>query len=189
MNDDRFESYSALLDGELESAEEKRLLDQLADDHQARNRIGRYGLIADGLRGEPVRVDALSVADAVRKRLQQEPVVLAPRPQRKPARPAWWQPAAGIAIAASVALVAVGLMPRLLSDAPEAGSAPVQVVGVPAIQAMPVSATTGTHWSQSRPEQESRLNRYLAEHNEFATQGGLPGIVPYATFVSYDGKE
>jgi sigma-E factor negative regulatory protein RseA len=174
MNDNRFESYSALLDGEADPLEEKRLLEELVDDPQ--------------MRGEPVKVDALSVADAVRARLQREPAVLAPQQRSKPARPAWWQPASGIAIAASVALVAVGLMPRLLSDTPEAGSAPVQVVGVPAAPAV-LASSPGTHWSESRPEQESRLNRYLAEHNEFATQGGLPGIVPYASFVSYDGQE
>lgn len=188
MSDDKLEGYSALLDGESAPLDEKRLLSELADDPQSRARLGRYSLIAEGLRGEPVRVDALSVADVVRERLQREPVILAPPQRSKPTRPAWWQPAAGIAIAASVALVAVGLMPRLLSESPDAGSAPVQVVGVPAAQPVLVSSP-GTHWSQSRPEQESRLNRYLAEHNEFATQGGLPGIVPYATFVSYDGKE
>jgi sigma-E factor negative regulatory protein RseA len=188
MNDDRYEAYSALLDGEAKSLEEKRLLSELADDPQSRARLGRYSMIAEGLRGEPVRVDALSVVDAVREQLQREPVILAPPQHSKPVRPGWWQPAAGIAIAASVALVAVGLMPRLLSESPEAGSSPVQVVGIPATQPVLVSAP-GSHWSQSGPEQESRLNRYLAEHNEFATQGSLPGIVPYATFVSYDGKE
>jgi sigma-E factor negative regulatory protein RseA len=188
MNDDKYEAYSALLDGEIETAEQQRLLDELAADPQARGRLGRYSLIAEGLRGEPVRADALAVMDAVRERLQREPAILAPAQRGKPLRPRWWQPAAGIAIAASVALVAVGLMPRLLSESPEAGSSPVQVVGVPATQPVLV-ATPGTHWSRSRPEQESQLNRYLAEHNEFATQGGLPGIVPYATFVSYDGEE
>lgn len=186
MNDDKFEAYSALLDGE---ADAQQLLGELAEDHEGRARLARYGLIAEGLRGEPVRVDALSVADAVQARLQREPAILAPQAVVKKRRPIWWQPAAGIAIAASVALVAVGLMPQLLSDAPEAVSTPVQVVGVPTAPPVLVSSSQGTHWTQSGPEQEDRLNRYLVEHNEFATQGGLPGIVPYATFVSYDGKE
>lgn len=188
MNEDRFEAYSALLDGEAETQEHKRLLADIGDDAEVRARLARYSLIGEGLRGEPVRVDALSVADAVRERLQREPAILAPRPQAAPARPAWWQPVAGLAIAASVALVAVGLVPRLLSDAPEGAATPVQVVGTPNEQPLLVSSP-GTHWSDSRPDQENRLNSYLADHNEFATQGSVPTIVPYATFVSYDGKE
>jgi sigma-E factor negative regulatory protein RseA len=186
MNDDRFEAYSALLDGEADTQEHKRLLAEL--DAGARARLARYSLIGDGLRGEAVRMDALSVADAVRERLQREPVILAPKAQQKPSRPSWWQPVAGLAIAASVALVAVGLVPRLLSDAPEGAATPVQVVGNPSAQPLLV-ASPGTHWSDSRPEQENRLNSYLADHNEFATQGSVPTIVPYATFVSYDSKE
>jgi sigma-E factor negative regulatory protein RseA len=64
----------------------------------------------------------------------------------------------------------------------------VQVVGVPVAPPVLVSSG-GTHWTGSQPEEEDRLNRYLADHNEFATQGSLQGIVPYATFVSYDNKE
>lgn len=189
MSDDKLEDYSALLDGESEASDQKPLLDALAEDSEARARLGRYSMIGDALRGEQPQVDALSVADAVRERLQREPVILAPSrsgKRREPAR--WWQPAAGLAIAASVALVAVGIVPRLLSDAPESTPAPVQVVGVPAVQPVLVSSP-GTHWTDSRPEQEERLNSYLADHNEFATQGAVPTIVPYATFVSYDGKE
>lgn len=188
MSDDKYEAYSALLDGEADPLEQKSLLDALAEDRVARERLGRYSMIGDGLRGEAVKVDALTVADAVRERLQREPVILAPQISRESARSRWWQPATGIAIAASVALVAVGLAPRLMTDSPEATPAAVQVVGVPAPQAVLVYSP-GTHWSDSRPDQEERLNRYLADHNEFATQGGVPAIVPYATFVSYDGKK
>lgn len=191
MSDDKLEAYSALLDGESDPAEHKPLLDRLADNPDARARLARYRLIGDGLRGEPVRADVLGVADAVRERLRREPVVLAPPPQRAmPRVPRWWQPAAGLAIAASVALLAIGLMPRLVSDVPDQVPATVQVVGVPAATPVFVSGT-GTHWTHSNQasEQESRLTRYLADHSEVATRTGMPGIVPYASFVSYDGKE
>jgi sigma-E factor negative regulatory protein RseA len=188
MKDSKTEGYSALLDGESDPHEHKLLLDDLAADAETRARLGRYSMIGEGLRGEPVRVDALSIADAVRERVHREPAILAPASPDLKARRSWRQPLAGLAIAASVAMVAVGLIPKLLSDSPEGGSQPVQVVGVPAVQPVLVSSP-GTHWSDSRPEQEDRINRYLADHNEFATQSGMPGIVPYATFVSYDGKE
>lgn len=189
MSDDKLEAYSALLDGESELAEHKPLLDALAEDAAARAQLARYRLIGDGLRGEPIRPDALDIADRVRERLQREPVVLAPRP--RPAVPRirrWWQPAAGVAIAASVALLAVGLVPRLVGDAPQQAPATVQVVGVPVASPVFVSST-GTHWSHTKPMPEGRLTRYLADHSEVASQTGMPGIVPYASFVSYDGEE
>jgi sigma-E factor negative regulatory protein RseA len=194
MSDPRLEAYSAMLDGEGEVAQQPSLLAALANDDDSRARLARYRLIGDGLRGEPVRVDALGIADAVRERLQREPVVLAPPASQPPAArhmPRWWQPAAGLAIAASVALVAVGLLPRILSQTPEA-PASVQVVGVPVAPPVFVSDNSygpGTHWVHSEPAHDARLTRYLADHSEVATQTGMPGIVPYASFVSYDGKE
>ncbi len=189
VTDTRLEAFSELLDGETDAAMHKSLLDDLADDRDARARLARYRLIGDALRGEDTRVDALGMADRVRDRLQREPVVLAPHPARAvPRIPRWWQPAAGLAIAASVALLAVGLVPRLIGDAPDAAPASVQVVGVPVASPVFVSATD-TQWSHSEPVQESRLTTYLADHSEAASQTGMPGIVPYASFVSYDGEK
>lgn len=192
MSDDKREAYSALLDGESELSEQKSLLDTLANDAEARASLARYRMIGDGLRGEEVHIDALCIADRVRLQLQREPVVLAPRTRRViPRIPHWWQPAAGLAIAASVALLAVGLMPMLFTDSPEQAPATVQVVGVPVASPVFVStATSGaTQWTHSAPEQESRLTSYLADHSEVASQSGMPGIVPYASFVSYDGEK
>lgn len=195
MSDAKREGYSALLDGEVDDAEQQALLAAIGDDARIRPSLARYRLIGDGLRGEPVRPEALGVADAVRERLQREPVVLAPLPARsaRQVRPRWWQPAAGLAIAASVALVAVGLMPRMLSDSAET-PASVQVVGVPVAPPMLVSDSAsrpapGTHWVHSEPGEDDRLTRYLADHTEMATHTGMPGIVPYASFVSYDGQQ
>ena len=64
----------------------------------------------------------------------------------------------------------------------------VQVVGVPAVSPVFVSSTT-PQWSNSDATQESRLSSYLADHSEEASQTGIPGIVPYASFVSYDGQK
>lgn len=189
IKDPKLEAFSELLDGESASSTHKSLLDALADDGVARASLARYRMIGDVLRGEDTRCDALGIADRVRDRLQREPVVLAPRPAKATPRiPRWWQPAAGLAIAASVALLAVGLVPRLISDSPDAAPASVQVVGVPVASPVFVSAT-GTHWRHSEPAQESRLTTYLADHSEAASQTGMPGIVPYASFVSYDGEK
>jgi len=47
----------------------------------------------------------------------------------------------------------------------------------------------GTRWKNlARPATENKLNKYLMDHSEYATQGAVSGVVPYATFVGYDAR-
>ena len=48
----------------------------------------------------------------------------------------------------------------------------------------------GTRWKNlAQPTVESKLNRYLVNHSEYATQAGVGGVTPYATFVGYDSAQ
>lgn len=40
--------------------------------------------------------------------------------------------------------------------------------------------------SQPSKDLETELNQFLIEHSEYTNQAGMPGLVPYATFVVYD---
>jgi sigma-E factor negative regulatory protein RseA len=44
----------------------------------------------------------------------------------------------------------------------------------------------GTRWGVKTPEIESKLNDYLVNHQEYAPTAGMKGMLPYASFVSYD---
>jgi len=93
MNDKTNERISALLDGQLGRFESRRWTDELVKDDQLSDRMTRYQLIGDALRGElPERLMA---------QLDPEPVIQAQQ-QRE-----WKKPVTGLAIAASVALVSV----------------------------------------------------------------------------------
>jgi sigma-E factor negative regulatory protein RseA len=51
-------------------------------------------------------------------------------------------------------------------------------------------AQDGTRWELlKKPAVESRLNAYLVNHQERSPASNIKGIMPYATFVSYDGKK
>ncbi|VAX09933.1 Sigma factor RpoE negative regulatory protein RseA [hydrothermal vent metagenome] len=51
-------------------------------------------------------------------------------------------------------------------------------------------SSIGTHWNnQPEPAVQNKLNKYLADHSEYAIQGGMTGMVPYATFVGYDARQ
>ena len=47
---------------------------------------------------------------------------------------------------------------------------------------------TGTYWSLQRPEMENKLNGYLIEHQQYAPSSSMKGMLPYASFVSYDAR-
>lgn len=190
MSDRQREGLSALLDGEIHDDEIEVVLDRLRQDETMAATLARYSLIGHGLRGEAVHRQALDIHTAVSRRLQAEPPILAaPRPAEVLTHPRWWRPAAGLAIAASVAALAVALVPQVVQQDPATPAFDVVVQSAPATPVLvPVSAQQQTRWTHGQPEIESKLNAYLADHNEFAGQGSVTGLIPYASFVSYDGK-
>ncbi|MCP3870828.1 MAG: sigma-E factor negative regulatory protein [Gammaproteobacteria bacterium] len=196
MNNDIEEQLSALLDDEL-------LIDHISDtsarissSDELRGAWDRYHLIGDVMRGEGVRLTGPSVADLVKRQLQSEPPILAAPKQsipKKPKQSNWLRPAAGAALAASVAVVAVYSLQSPTGPGPMGTDN--RVAGIPAGNARitPAAATdrneirSGTRWKNlSEPGLESRLNRYLVNHNEYASPGGVNGLLPYTSFVSYD---
>lgn len=97
MTTKRSTEISALFDGELEAHEVRAAIKASLNDA---DRWRMYGLIGDGLRGEPV--DAPDMTASVMARISEEPVVLAPRNLKPRQR---HHPL--LALAASIAGVAV----------------------------------------------------------------------------------
>ena len=67
---------SLLLDGELEAAEVKTALDEVAADARLRDRYTLYGLAADALRGNPIPDDGFSIR--IFERMKREGVKIEP---------------------------------------------------------------------------------------------------------------
>ena len=186
MTNDTEERLSALIDSELSPALTTDTLAHLKQSSTLRKTWDRYHLIGDAMRGEGVRLSAEGVAETVREQVLKEPAIVAsPVPFKLPKkfRHRALRPLAGAAIAASVAAVAVFTLPRLTGELPAAG--PVQVVSK-ARPPVPYTSQIGTRWKNlAEPALESKLNRYLENHSEYASSGGM-GVVPYSAFVSYD---
>lgn len=188
------QKISALLDDDLTRGERSSLLGKISTDLQARETWERYHLIGDAIRGEPVNLAARDISARVSRQLMDEPTVLSPGFARKRVfQPSRWQtPLAGAAIAAGVAALTVILLPQLQTrDAPIQATATVASQAVqPALQptVRPTFVTAGDgQWKNlSEPEMQSRLNRYLIDHSEFASSQGMKGVLPYASFVTYD---
>ncbi|OQX31054.1 MAG: hypothetical protein B0D96_01965 [Candidatus Sedimenticola endophacoides] len=191
MTDDRKEQISALTDDELAPREMAELLDSLSANEELRGAWSRYNLIGDVLRGEHA-VHPGGMAERVRDQVALEPAIIAQpamggseTAQKRPARVRWLRPAAGLAAAASVAAITLFNIPGFQGDRLE--EAPLRLAGAP--ESYTMEAGNGTRWRNlSHPGVESKLNRYLVEHSEYAAPAGLSGVMPYATFVSYDAN-
>ena len=185
------EQISAFLDNELIAHEVERTLDRIGAQPGLRQAWDRYHLIGDVIRGEGVRLSSGGIADGVRQHIESEPTILsAPAPQRgwRKQRPGqWMRPAAGAALAASVAAFAVMVLPEFTASTPE--TEPRQVARAPAPSGGLFLERTGTRWKNlEQPGVESKLNRYLVEHSEYASARGMTGVLPYTSFVSYDTR-
>ncbi len=190
MKDKLKEQISALLDNELSDTEADSVLTQLTQQPELRQEWDRYHLIGDVMRGEPIQLQAHEISGRVRQLLDSEPAIIS-RPKRSnPSvwKSGWIKPAAGAALAASVATVAVITSPGFFGQGesmqPQLTASNINTESPPIFQ-----TASGTHWNNlKQPAMESRLNGYLVDHSEYASPGAGIGVMPYATFVGYDTK-
>lgn len=178
------EMVSALTDDEVPSAELELLLRRVSRDPELKACWGRYQLIGECVRGDIAASADLSLADRVRAALEDEPAVAA-------RGPSWLKSAAGLAIAASVAMVAVFTM-QPHDTGISAGNAPSEVVpmaaSTPAATPVNYGSISGVRWNQGPAEVQTQLNNFLVNHNEYAGGLGRQGMLPYMHIAAYDSQ-
>ncbi len=190
------ELLSALMDGELSAAEQARAFERLQNDPSLQRRWARYHAVRAALTTGASRLSP-DFAERVGRAREREPAVLAPRRIRGTAR-TWLRPVAGVAIAAGVALVAIGGLSLLRGPAPQA---PVTVADN-ATQGLsgsgeaggdgvaPVAVTTLSGISDAQRERvRQRMMLYLATHSEYADVGDLPTVVPHGRLGSLNAGQ
>jgi sigma-E factor negative regulatory protein RseA len=193
QDDPRHEALSAMADGEASPHEAEQLCAAWRDDAEARGRWHTYHLIGDVLRSDelaarPARDEAF--LHALRQRMAEQPVVLAPSPAAAPtssiaARRRWMRWAAPGAVAAGFVAVA-GVLVVARQGAPGFDASTLASRGDAAPAAVRVAAPTGTTpVAQPAPIvvsgpllRDARLDRYLSAHRGAAAGGvalGVPG--------------
>lgn len=154
------EQLSALADDELSPAELDLLLRRGREEPDVKAQIGRYALIREAMhRNLPDQVDP-SFADRVSAAIAEEP---SHQRGSVPSRKRWLRPVAGVAVAASVALIAIAVWPQqgpptddsLQNVAESSGALPEAVT--PAGQAV---ATDNIQWERLDNDVQSRLHRW-----------------------------
>jgi len=195
MNNTRKEKISAFLDNHVHPDELMSFSLSAEDDD---SRIAqRYQMIGDAMRGELSDSSFVDISVAVREALSGENIAgQMPAESIRSSQPseqsrgfdlmAWFRPVAGLAVAASVAVVMV----VTLSTETDSGlSAPV---------AQNNSATPATTVAGSKavviPVAEKNtatreFNPYINQHLEYATQDPLQGRLPYVRAVSYESNQ
>lgn len=166
------EKLSALVDGELEAGELGRVLDELRKDPSLRQQYGRYIQAQGSLHDET----GPGIAGRVWDRLQDEPAILSPGKKTSVIR----RVAAGLAVAATVAGIAVGSLnwvgpldnqPTLVATSPEKAD---------------YIRAGGTRWQVDDPKLEDDLNVYLVEHGGYAGSTAMNGVRSYVKVAGYD---
>jgi negative regulator of sigma E activity len=183
----RYERLSAFIDGELGSGD-AAVVDQVLDDPDLAAAWDRYQAIGDVLRREVTGFNP-ELVKGVRERLAEEPTILSPKALRRRGGGAFHRWSAGAAVAAGVAAIAVVSVLRLEPAGEDIASAPAQAPAVAPVQQVgdirQVARKDGGA-SGTRPETAPSLNRYLASHSNYAAGGSLNGVMPLATYISYD---
>jgi sigma-E factor negative regulatory protein RseA len=170
MTANAHEQLSALLDGELPEAEAAMAVRRVSRDEALRSAALRYSLIGDALRGELPAGRPANLVARVRARLESEPLPDAQAPAAASASPVrrFAGYGAGVAVAASVALVALVALPgRQQQELPPLLS--VNEIASPVAEQRIVQPVF-TRAAGGGPD---RLTRYYVNHTEYAP--GLSG--------------
>jgi sigma-E factor negative regulatory protein RseA len=183
MSDTIKEQLSALVDGELPDEERELLQKRLAADSELQATWQRYHLIRDAMRENlPELISKSSAGVVVPDHNQQTETVF---PHTVPVM-RFARPAAGFAIAASVAMLAVF---GVISNRDQLSPEPVPKVAVskPAKQ-LPDNfiIVPRTGWDSARPAVVSHLNSYLVDHSNYSGFGASQSIIPYTRVAGYD---
>lgn len=201
MNESLNESLSALADGRITELELHRVLAATERDDALRARWARHHALGEALRGEQVSVLNLDFADRIRAAVDEEPAYRAGWWQRLAASPSA-RPAAGFAVAASVAMAVffggqqwlnqgegpvqgnvLALAPAAVSSvAPQGAGAQLASFGQALPSAEPMPAMT----AEELAAEEARLQSYLLMHAEHVAEGQPGGMLPYARVTRYE---
>jgi sigma-E factor negative regulatory protein RseA len=176
MTDTVNEQLSACLDGELPGAELDLLLKRVARDQELHRTLGRYALTGEALRGAGAVRASTSFADRVSAAIAAEETI-APRKAARvnPSIMRWLRPAAGFAVAAGVATVAViSLQPTTSPEPAMVAQAPPapQATSITASDSYIVPANTVSNFVPA-----TRLTNYVVAHSEYSSPLGLRTVL------------
>ena len=178
------ENLSSFMDGEVEKSAGSFLVRRLASDSSLRATWDRYHMIRDCLRQQDTQLVRTDLCSRVRLAIELED-------QQKPTAArhlAWFKPLAGIAIAASVAMVAVFTVgpgqqdgTRAVTPAPVLAAQSESFVS-PNIGAI-IPASEPVNLAGNRASEDNKAKAYLLRHYQLTGDGSGQGFVALVPIV------
>lgn len=196
----RKEKISAFLDDDMHR-DELMSFSLSAESDDAKVAL-RYQMVGDALRGEMSDSSFVDVSSAVREALADENIAdqMATKPETSSSKQvstksgffdlsAWFKPVAGMAVAASVAVVMVVTVTQ--QDTTEIAPVATKIEVQPAVQLAVDDKATGQNPASSHTvgNKDTDLDPYINQHLEFATQDTLQGRLPYVRAVSFESEK
>lgn len=199
------ESLSALLDGECNELEMRRLLKQLDADPALRDQFDQLSRSRAALQADTAAWAGCDVSLRVRDAVAAEPF-------SKGLVNKLWQPLAQTAVAASVAVavvIGVAYVPlwqdgasqgvpadggnaahyaAVPSDGSMATGAMTRNVSTGAV-AVPVAPASVTHTARAAVDDLDRFEPYVQRHAEYASYNSNSGLMPFARVASFQRAE
>lgn len=178
MNKQFEERLSALIDGE--ETQTNDVFSRMQQDDESRQRWQRYHLISDVMKGYLDGQSFPDISSRVSQALESEPTILAPKRKPSPIQH-WYKQAAGFAVAATVATVAV----VTVQQGQFADNEQIQTVAIdtPVRNVKFLAVNDPTH-PRLDSAVESKLSGYLVQHNEYSVTTQMQGALPYMRIVS-----
>lgn len=186
MNKETLEHISSLMDGELSRETGLFLTKRLSADKELTGAWERYHLIRDCIRQPGTRAPVVDLSLRMKNALADE----VNEPAQNWTVNRWLKPVSGIAIAASVALMAiVAIGPGPSPQTGDTASSPtVQPFSSPNV--LPSSLITqAASYSPQAQGRDARLSAYLLRHNQASnsiTTLGFVSFVPMVASATYE---
>lgn len=181
MSTESREHLSCLMDGEISRETGRFLVRRLGADEELCATWARYHLVRDCLRDQEAGLAGTELSGRIRLAIEQESVPAAPRRRA----PAWLKPAAGMAVAASVALmaiVAVGPGRQVVDPSTTAEDEVAAVENFTSPQGLrPMTNTRQA--SLSGGAGGNRMNPYLLRHYQATGSASGKGFVTFVPIV------
>lgn len=193
MNDRNKESLSALMDGEADELEIRRVLNQLDQDDELRDNWKNYHLMGSLMRDESF--DSLDLTKGINQILDGDMAskdaedtnapLLSNEKTKKSVRAAWYKPLTSVAVAASVTL-AVLLGVQSIEPNNGLGLAENRSDSLP-VQGELTASTLTTEEQQQLENAQQQLQDYILQHSSEGNEE-KKGILPFARVVEFQSQ-
>ena len=178
------EHLSAVLDGEAGDFEQRRILDELEKEGELQSSLSCYALIGETLRnGKQSSIVGSDFLKGIHDEIHAEPEYHHIQAVEKKVNNRHWErPVAGLAVAASIAALAVVGTQTFLAGNPTTSGTSV----VASETTHPIKTLVSKRERYNHPDEKTRhlYKRYVDSHREHATR--TISMVPLVRVVSYN---